>query len=200
MRIRHILVLALLAACPVTARAQGLEVGVRGGATLSRLQFDVAGEAPSTSSRIGLTGGVFVRRPVLRRVDLQVEALYAQKGTKVEESGVTSSVWLDYLDVPVLARVAPRRGSRFYLVGGGSFAVRVRARTRTPFGGATEEIDIADEVTSTDLGLVAGGGVEFGRLIVDGRYTHGLSDIDHDTSDDVSIFNRVVSITAGVKF
>lgn len=200
MRMRQILVLALLAACPAAARAQGLEVGVRGGATLSRLQFDVGGEAPSTPSRVGLTGGVFVRRPVLRRVDLQVEALYTQKGTKVEESGVTSSVWLDYLDVPVLARVAPRRGSRFYLVGGGSFAVRVRARTRTAFGGATEEIDIADEVTSTDLGLVVGGGVEFGRLIVDGRYTHGLSDIDHDTSDDVSIFNRVVSITAGVKF
>ena len=37
-------------------------------------------------------------------------------------------------------------------------------------------------------------------IFVDGRYTHGFSDIDKDTSDDVKITNRAVSLTVGIKF
>jgi predicted small metal-binding protein len=42
--------------------------------------------------------------------------------------------------------------------------------------------------------------MEFRRVVVDARYTHGLTDIDKDTSDDVKVANRAVSVTVGFKF
>jgi hypothetical protein len=103
--------------------------------------------------------------------------------------------------VPLLARIS-RRGGRlgYYAAGGPSIAFRLRALTRTKFGDATEEIDIADQVERLDFGVAAGGGVEFGSLVVDGRYTHGLKDIDKDKSDGVKITNRAVSLTVGFRF
>ena len=51
-----------------------------------------------------------------------------------------------------------------------------------------------------DLGLVAGAGLEFGRFVIDGRYTWGLSNINKDESEDVKIKNRVFAVMAGIRF
>ena len=51
-----------------------------------------------------------------------------------------------------------------------------------------------------DFGLAFGGGVEFGSIILDGRYSFSLSDIDADAADDASGKNRVVSVTVGFRF
>ena len=45
-----------------------------------------------------------------------------------------------------------------------------------------------------------GGGVEIGSIVIDGRYTLGLQDIDKDTSDTIKTTNRAVSLTVGFKF
>lgn len=187
---------ALLLTTPLFAQIPGF--GVKGGVNLAsqRNTSDEGDEAGLKSLR-GIVAGVFATFPVTSWLELQPEALYAMKGARVDEGGIDASVQIDYLEVPVLARFSI---NRYYVAGGPFAAFQLRARTRTKFAGATEEIDIGDQVERVDFGMAVGGGAEFGSLVVDGRYTHGLKDIDKDKSDSVKVTNRAVSITLGFRF
>lgn len=185
-----------------SAFAQGLTTGVRGGVNLSTTATsgEEGGLRPDWQLRPVV--GAFATWRATSWIDLQPEVLYAMKGAKGEEFDITSKLLLDYLEIPVLARISRglSRAGSWYVAGGPAFGYLLRARTRADFGGATEEIDVSDEVEEFDFGVVVGGGIEFRRMIVDARYTHGLADIDKDTSDEVKISNRAVSLTVGVKF
>ncbi len=51
-----------------------------------------------------------------------------------------------------------------------------------------------------DFGVSMGGGVERGRLVIDARYTLGISDIDKDKTDATKTTNRTVVVTVGYRF
>ena len=194
------LVMVMLCAGP--ALAQGLEKGVRGGVNFTNTSATGGddGEALDWQLR-GVIGG-FVTWRAASWLEVQPEVLYALKGAKRSEFDIESKLLLDYLEVPLLARKtfgAPD-ATGFYVAGGPSIGILLRARTRADFGSSTEEIDIKDDVETLDFGVVIAGGVEFGSIVVDGRYTHGFSDIDKDTSDDAGMANRAVSLTVGIKF
>jgi hypothetical protein len=188
---------AVLAGSP--AFAEGVAVGVKGGANLATVRF--TGEPDATTGRWSGVLGAFAVMPVYRRLWLQPEVLYTRKGARLRGTGPQPSLLLDYLEVPVLARVSTRLlGTKVYLVGGPAPAIRARAKTRTQFSGAAEEIDVADELQRFDLGVVGGAGMEIGSLVVEGRYTFGLIDIDKDSADAARAANRVLSVTAGWRF
>ena len=67
-------------------------------------------------------------------------------------------------------------------------------------GGSTIELDVSDQVTRTNFSIVGGLAYHRGRLVVDGRYAWGLSDIDKDTSDQITITTRGISFLAGWRF
>ena len=185
--------------CATSASAQGLAMGVKGGVNISSVDFDSPVGDTTLDWRVGAVVGGFVRFPLLSWVELQPEALYSSKGGKREDFGVSSSVLLDYLEVPVLARM-PLGGRKYFAVAGPYVGVRLRARTRTEFSGSTEEVDISDVVERLDFGLAVGGGLEFGAIVLDGRYSFSLTDIDKDTSEEASAKNRAVSVTVGFRF
>ena len=193
---------ALLVVCAGTASAQITSQGVRAGVNLSTLNTsdDEGGVSADWLVR-GVAGG-YVTWRMFSWLELQPEVLYSLKGAKEGEGDLTAKALLDYVEVPVLARVS--RGApgtrRFYGVAGVAFGVLLRARTRADFGGAVEEIDIKDDLETLDVGAVFGGGLELGSLVVDARYTHGFRDIDKDTSDSVTVKNRAASITVGIRF
>ena len=192
--------LTLASASPLFAQLPGL--GVKGGINLAtqNTSGEDAGEDGLTTSP-GLVAGVFMTIPIGSWLAFQPEALYSVKGSKFDGTGFSSKLLIDYLEVPLLAR-ASRRGGRigYYAAGGPYVALQLRARTRTAFGRATEEIDIGDEVERVDFGLSAGGGVEWGSLVFDARYSHGLKDVDKDRSDAVKVTNRAIAVTAGFRF
>ena len=195
------IMLGLAALCPLPASAQWLGLGAKGGVSIATQGFEGDEGSPSLDSRIGGVAGVFATVPLLSWLDLQPEALYAMKGARLDLRGVESSVWVDYLEVPILARISRTRGTiRYFGHAGPSIGVRLRARTRTKFRDAVEEIDIGDDLERLDVGMAAGGGVELGSIILDARYTLGFTDIDRDTTDAVKVTNRALSITAGFRF
>ena len=194
--------LAATILCAGAAFAQEIGKGVRGGLNMTTTSNSTEdGSAAADWQPRGVVGGYITWR-VASWLLLQPEVLYAMKGAQQEEFGLTSKLLLDYLEVPVLARLS--RGSpggrTWYLVAGPAFGWLARAKARADFGGSTEEIDLNEDVERFDIGVAAGGGMEFGPLVVDARYTHGLSDIDKDTSDPVKVTNRAVSLTVGLKF
>jgi outer membrane protein with beta-barrel domain len=199
---RHISTLTvLLVVCATPAFAQGTSKGVRGGINLSTT--NITGENDSGTQDWqprGVFGG-FIAWRAFSWLELQPEVLYAMKGAKREEFGISSKLLLDYLELPVLARFSRGGTARsWYVVAGPSFGYLLRARTRADFGDATEELDIIDDVERFDLEIVAGAGIEFGRFLVDGRYGHGLSNIDKLAEDDGKITTRTMSVTVGYKF
>jgi len=189
------LVVSLLAAD--TASAQDMRFGVRGGVNFSTVNQESSLGSDGFTMRQGLVAGAFFGVP-LGWVDLQPEVLYASKGAALDLQGIDSKLVLDYLEIPVLARW--RLGQRLYVAAGPAVAWRLKAASRTKFSGATEEMDLGDSVKGYDVGVVGAVAVRFGKVVVDGRYTHGLTDIDSDTSDEVSIRNRAITISAGIGF
>ena len=191
------LALACLFFAAGSASAQDTRFGVRGGVNFSTVQNETSLGSGGFGYRQGLVAGAFFTWP-LGWFDLQPEVLYTSKGAALDIAGIDSKLVLDYLEVPVLARWS--LGRRLYVAAGPALAWRLKAASRTKFSGATEEIDLHDSVKGYDVGVVGAVGVRFGAVVVDGRYTHGLLDIDSDTGDEVTVRNRAITITAGVAF
>ena len=197
MRIPSLLCGALLV-CATPAFAQGLHVGVKGGLNVANQDVTDTGGGVSFDPRLGLVAGGFVTLPISSWLAVQAEGLYSEKGSRVNVAGGESKLIVNYFEVPVLGRV--RLARIFYAAAGPSMAFRLQAKTRARFSGSTEEIDVSDQVERFDFGVAMGGGVELGPLVVDGRYTLGLTDIDKDTTDTSKVKNRVISLTAGFRF
>ena len=179
-----------------TALAQaGLVVGVN----FATIEYNDP-DAPEFDRRTGFAAGIFQNIRLGDYVSVQPEALYSQKGAKLQEGGGETTIEVDYLDVPVLVRVSGGRGGGLVVFGGPSFGFKLRARAKGEFDGESEEVDIGDEVEDFDLGVVAGAGIGSARYFLDVRYQWGLSDADKDQTDDTEVKNRVISIFLGFRF
>lgn len=189
---------------PASAFAQ--QAGVKAGANFASLTPE-EDENPDRSRRLGPVAGVWVRLPSSKRFSWQVEGLFSEKGVKFKAPAIgvdSADIRLRYLEIPVLARAdfgAAGLAARAYVVGGAAPAVKLSARTSATSEGRKESRDIADEIYALDIGLVAGFGLEFGRALIEARYTHGLRHINTDDNGDGDrIKNRVFSVTAGFRF
>ena len=67
-----------------------------------------------------------------------------------------------------------------------------------------EEVDIKDDAKSTDIGFLAGAGVEYkmesGSVLFDVRYEVGLTTIDKGDGEAADIKNSAISFMAGYGF
>lgn len=200
--IRRFAIAALMLTIVPPAFAQGIGSGVKGGVGIASQRTESDEGDPAMHVRVGVVAGAFATLPLTSWLDLDPEVLYASRGARLELEGVKASVALDYLDIPVMARVRLKHtGTTHYYAAAGPFvAYLLRARSRTDFGRSTEEIDITDQVEALDYGVAAGGGTERGRLVIDARFTLGLKDVDKDTSDSARTRNRALSLTVGYRF
>jgi hypothetical protein len=207
MRVRVLVVLPLLLLLAVeTALAQQREFGAKAGPSFARL-IDTAGPSDVYSRRLAIAGGVFATFPVGGRLALQVEALQMPKGTKLNtgSSVGTNKLLLDYLDIPVLARVAAPGSLGFHVFGGPYVGFRLRAKleyaeTVSSFTAGSRQ-DVSNDVERTEFGVVAGAGLHLGRHgVIDGRYAWGLTNLNRNTTEGVRLRNRVAGIMAGVRF
>jgi hypothetical protein len=191
------LVCGALIVCASPSFAQGIHFGVKGGLNAADHAVSDAGDA-SFDSRLGIVVGGFVTLPIASWLDLQAEGLYAEKGSRLKAGGGEVKLIVNYVEIPVLARV--RLARIFYAAAGPSMAFRTQAKARARFSGSTEETDISEQVEQFDFGVGMGGGLELGPLVIDGRYTLGLTDIDKDKTDSSTMKNRAISVTAGIRF
>jgi Outer membrane protein beta-barrel domain len=195
------IVLLTAIAVPGTAMAQGLTFGAKAGVTFGTLSFD-PDDGADVGYRVGLAAGGFVALPVGSRLTIQPEGLFNQKGSKTDDEGLETTIKLDYIEVPVLVKYALTHGGQrsIFVFGGPSAAFKVRSRATASFGDTTIDLDEDENIEDFEFGIVAGGGIDFGKWSIDGRYAFGLSDLNRDDSEGVTIRNRAISILAGVRF
>ncbi len=106
-----------------------------------------------------------------------------------------------YVEIPLLARAdfgAPQSATRVFVVGGAAPAFKLSARGTAEFEGEKQTQDVGRQIERFDLGLIGGVGVEFGRALIEARYTHGLHRINTDDNEpEDRLNNRVFRVTMG---
>jgi hypothetical protein len=180
--------------------AQAQTLGFKLGASFATLSIDDA--ATTQNSITGFIGGGHIRFGLTDRLGLQAELLSVTKGADITAGTPDFDLRLEYIEVPLLLHLPLMMGANFspYLIGGPSIGFEIRCRT-TIAGGVTADCGDADAFArnSTDFGVTAGGGFAFamgpGALLLEGRYTWGLSDISR--ADDITIRNRSGAVMAG---
>jgi hypothetical protein len=175
-------------------------IGFKLGGSMSKFSAD--GTTDTYDFMTSFAGGGFVRFG-FGRLGIQPEILSVTKGAEFDDSGAggeDTSIKIEYVEIPVLLHFPLTYGASFapYVFGGPAFAFEI--------GCEESEVD-CDEALSgllplrkgTDIGLSAGGGLAFamgpGALLLEGRYTWGLTDIDE--SETFSHKNRSILLLAG---
>ena len=120
------------------------------------------------------------------------EVAYSQKHSKLRDAGDSFSQTLaaDFLSVPVLFKFGAQEGGFYVLAGPGfNFRTKIEAKDTEIDGEPFPEFDedLEDETESFDFSLIAGLGWARGNFGFEGRYDHGLSNLNKDDEEDLEM-------------
>lgn len=198
-----------LALVPAGSAGQSVGGGVKGGVSVGDvpdfgdvLEFDRF----DTSQRTGFAAGAFLAWQFEGGFAIQPEVIYTQKGVEVSHTedaiDIHGTYEVDFIDVPVLARYTFGQGpTRGYVLAGPSFDFKVNAKVKAELLGMSEEEDIDDDTEDFELALVFGGGVEFGPVLLEARWSEGLTNLARETDGDtVEVKSRTFLFLGGIRF
>ncbi|MFO7652739.1 MAG: porin family protein [Candidatus Krumholzibacteriia bacterium] len=204
-----VVVVVMLVAAQATAGPLGK--GIKAGITYTQVTNDILGDSDHT---MGFAAGFTLNYQLAPGIAVQPEVLYVQQGGKydvlIADQGVpigrAELTWdLDYVQVPVLARVSlPVIGSFLpSIVVGPALAFKVSSEFSRESGDVELETGELEDIGSTDLSLIAGVAFKIGAgpagVTVDARYNLGLSNV-YDGDGTAEIKNRGFQVLAGIAF
>jgi len=143
----------------------------------------------------GLLLGAGLEFDLSKKIAIEIDALYFQKGSHIE---VNESWALNYditaASIPILIKIKLLSGLPAYFLGGGELSIILTHEQN--------ESTITEDTETFDSGLVAGGGIEIKIrntiICLEGRYHLGLRDITRNWPFD-SIKTKAVVILWGIK-
>ena len=194
--------LAILFAAAVLPQSAAAGVGVKGGYSWANLKFTGAdGVLPLTDLK-NVVAGVYFSMG-LGLFSVQPEILYVRQGTRMEEAPDWMEVRLDYIQVPVLLKVHVIPGPISPMIYGGPYgAYRIAARGAV--SGVPGTVDISDGYTTTDYGVVFGGGIDFRlpviKLSAEVRYNLGLANVAQNAAAGESVKTKSLMVLVGIGF
>ena len=198
---------AAIVALPPSALAQHRQFGAKVGPSFTGIVL-AEDDGQDYHPRIAASGGGFIALPLTPRVSVQLEAMSSPKGARLDEAGtgVRQTLVLRYFEVPALVRVrGPVLGVGMpYFLAGPYFGIRTSAKAQLSTiinsikTGVTDNADALIE--RFEAGLIVGAGLDIRRhLIVEGRYSHGLTNVNR-VAGSPRFINRGLSFTTGVRF
>jgi len=173
-----ILSLSLLAGVSVAAHAQsGVRFGVKAGASLTNITGE---DSDGLANKFGFNGGVVANFAFNDMISVQPEVLYSMKGAK--EDGGNGKFNLNYIDVPVLAKISTGATGLFFELG-----PQVGFLASAKVKDDNSSYDAKDFVKSVDFGYAAGIGfqAESGPM-VGLRYNGGFTNIGKDNINGIN--------------
>ena len=185
--------------CGHARAASAQEISIKGGVNMATISFSPEPGSPTLPGgnwRPGVIAGVSFMPQPSKRGGIQIEGLIRQGGVR-NLLRLDDAIRVTYLDIPVLLHVDVFRGTNhsLFFVGGPALAVNLQASYETD--GVTESVK--DDTEPIDVLLIAGGGVESGRLTFEARYTWGLRSAFHDSELEGAFRNQSFAIMAGVR-
>jgi len=192
------------AALSTQAVAQGASevgparLGLLGGVNLAKVGGD--NEMEDVKNRMGVLLGATFVKPMTANFSLELDALYSMKGFKQSEGGEDATFKVNYLEIPILARIELGKAGAAspHLYAGPAIGLRIGCEAE--FMGVSvkcDEFDDEEEIKSLDFGAMLGGGVDVpmgnNTFTVGVRYTLGLAKI----SEESDAKNRAIGLYAG---
>lgn len=163
------------------------------------------------SFKSGLLLGIGIEFSLSKRIAIEVDALYFQKGSKIqrvfpllEMSHDTEDLNLDAFSILSLIKFRFFPGSSPYVFAGGELS-HVYSDRESPSAWIIpyEEMDTFNIKRSFDYGLVFGAGFEMKEKIftffIEGRYHLGLGNIAKEPVDWESVKTRAFALIFGIK-
>jgi hypothetical protein len=226
-RARTLLLLALLLLAAFgSAFAGQMYVGLHGGPNIPSLKGGTNIMSEGYVSRLGPNFGIFANYAIRGHFSLRGEINYSSEGgkrtgmqpfypskemsqllpvgTPLPLYGVfDNEAILDYLEIPVMAKMTWGRMPRLFAVAGPYVGFLVRAKTATkgsssiyldesgntvlfPNNNFDKDTDIRNEINSTNYGIAGGVGIELpygpGDLVFETRFSYGLTNIQSNTA------------------
>ena len=167
-----------------SASAQGVGIGVKGGAVFASF---TPGDL-DLDRRTGWQAGLFLGGNRTGTVGVMGEINFIQKRSAGFE--------INYVQLPVLLRVnigsKSKSGVIVYGIGGPALDVKINDDVTG--------IDLDDAFESVDVEMIAGAGIELSRFIIEGRYTWGLRQVNKRFSEVDEIRTRAAAILFGIRF
>ncbi|WP_161622688.1 porin family protein [Cesiribacter andamanensis] len=195
--------LLLSLACLQATAQRTWSIGPEAGISFARHSGDLA---RPQDYKTGLVAGAHVTHSIWTTFGFTFKALYHQRGSQHTQNSVLYKQQLNYLEFPLLGRFFLTRSGKFRpnVFAGTSFAFLLGAKNKAgdadyePVPGASWE-----GFNKFDLGFSGGIGLNYliapeTRLLLDGRYTHGLSDLIKQ--EPVAVYNRGFAISLGLSF
>ena len=206
--------LALLFLLAFTFNAHAQSIGPKAGINIASWAGDDTFDDDAYGSATGLQFGAVAVIPVSDKFAIQPELVYLQKGSQLEldflGDKITTTTTLNYLEIPILARITLTEGpTQIFINAGPSIGLGLSGTVKAEAGGQEEEDDIdfdEDGISSLDLGLAVCAGVQLevgpGQLFFDLRYLLGLASLDDSEPEDeqIDIFNRGIGASVGFLF
>lgn len=187
------------------AEGQVLTIGAKGGATFATIS-DADGAFDDVGRRTGSVFGGFLTLGG-NPIGLRAEVLLVQKGFEGVDDGADVQFDVDYVELPLLLVFQLGAGPVQPAIYGGAAVGFERSCTISASGldfsaeGDCDEPEFDVERETLDVGAVFGAELMFGlggaSLLVDGRYTAGLTTLDASDDPD-EIKNRAFLLMAGV--
>lgn len=191
-----VLAIAILGVSTSSHAQEYWNFGVKGGVNFTNMTSD---GFEDNNSRTGFHLGVLAEIPVSDRFSVQPEVLYSTQGTKDEGANFTDEYKLDYIQVPLIAKIYLIDG--LALEAGPSFNFLVNEEYEYESG--LLDIRSDSELASTfELGGALGASYKFNNgFFFNGRYVLGFTDaFDSDNFDDDAIKNNGFQLGLGFQF
>lgn len=194
-------------------------LGVKAGVNISNFSADKdsnkdnLGGLDTPDAKIGFNVGLSADIKIADLFGIGTEVLYSQQGTKTEgelpviKTPYSNTFALDYLSIPVLAKVYPFEGANVYAGVQPSFLVS--AKQKTTLGNEEKVVDLKKDnnefalVKSTDISIPLGIGYRANESFsFDARYNYGVSAVFDANKDDQDFAskNRVFQVSVGYSF
>ncbi len=193
--------------------AGDFKYGIKGGINLSNFfgkDAEIAGIIES-DIKIGYTTGLFGTLFLKDTIAIQPEVLFTLKGERAVIFGVEASHNnLYYIDIPLLLKLYLPEQRRYpvkpNLFVGPYFGINLwnRAVAKDELAdnleamGEDTEVEYED-VRKLDYGFVFGLGMDFRTLLLEGRYSLGITTTD-DSDFDLDLKNQSIAIMLGLIF
>lgn len=176
---------------------RGPSFGVKGGVNFATVTGD---DFDSPDSRTSFHVGVLGEFPLADIFSLQVEALYSGQGFESDVDGELFGgegkveYQLDYINVPVLAKIYATKALSFEV--GPQFSFKVNEEIDADADNDGGDLDV-NEAKDFEFGVAAGLTIQTNMgIFATGRYIYGLTDV----IEDADVKNSVFQIGIGFKF
>ncbi|OHX65502.1 porin family protein [Flammeovirga pacifica] len=186
---KYFLILLFLQIISFSVFSQGVMLAGKVGTNISKIRSN---RTSDFSYKPNLTFGVVLEAATNDLFSLQTECSYSMMSSKYE--GTT--VYLNYVDVPILAKFSTGKNNRFFFNFGPMVSVMTSAKEKGPINiidGSfepsenTNERNVSRYLNDSNFSMVFGVGAIVQNIMIDFRYTTGITDISRVNGEDLSI-------------